>query len=275
MNSAVLFDADAYPLQIDNGRDIGAGHQRGWRLEFVNLADEIRDDPIFAAAKRAADDRGSLLTPHKLCNLYLIIRYALADSSADIYEFGSFSGGSAVFMATVLKQLGRTSRVYAFDTFEGMPDTDPVRDLHGKGDFADSKLDTLREYIAEHALDTHLTLVKGRFDETLPGVLAASGTPGLLHVDCDIYEPIKYVVRACLPHLRPASHIVFDDPLHGSCLGAFDAVQELLVRELDLTAEQVYPHLVFRYPPLPSADDRKGLRRSLRRLFLWALNKTN
>ena len=53
--------------------------------------------------------------------------------------------------------------------------------------------------------------------------------------------------------MAPATHVVFDDPLHGSCLGAFDAVQELMIRELDLTAEQVYPHLVFRCPPLVAA----------------------
>lgn len=53
-----------------------------------------------------------------------------------------------------------------------------------------------------------------------------------------------------MPAMSAGAHIVFDDPLHGSCLGAFDAVQELLIRELGLTAEQGYPHLVFRYPAL-------------------------
>lgn len=249
-----IFDERCYPIRVDHGRDIGAGHVRGCWLEFSDLvAKRLNQDPIFVQAMKAAADRGSLLSANKLGNLYLIIRYAMPDPSADIYEFGSYMGGSAVFMATALKLLGRKGRVLAFDTFEGMPDTDPVRDLHRKGDFADSKFDGLRAYVADHDLSAHLELVKGRFDETLPGVLANSGTPGLLHVDCDIYEPIKYVVRACLPYLRPASHIVFDDPLHGSCLGAFDAVQELLIRELDLTAEQAYPHLVFRYPALTAA----------------------
>jgi hypothetical protein len=250
-DSKDIFEANDYPIRIDAGRDIGAGHVRGCWLEFSELVEKrLNPDPIFAQAMQAAIDRGTLVSANKLGNLYLIIRYAMPDPSADIYEFGSYMGGSAVFMATVLKLLGRSSKVFAFDTFEGMPDTDPVRDLHRRGDFADSQFDSLRTYIENHALDTHLQLVKGRFDETLPGILAGPGAPGLLHVDCDIYEPIKYVVRACLPRLRPASHIVFDDPLHGSCLGAFDAVQELLIRELDLTAEQAYPHLVFRYPAL-------------------------
>lgn len=246
-----IFDENCYPIRISNGRDIGAGHLRGCWLEFANLvAERISHDPVFVDAMRAATDRGSLLPANKLGNLFLIIRYAMGNPAANIYEFGSYMGGSAVFMATVLKHLGRQGKVYAFDTYEGMPDTDPVRDLHRKGDFADTRFDGLRDYIRDHDLESHIVLVKGRFDETLPGILATVGAPGLLHIDCDIYEPIKYVIRTCLPHLLPASHIVLDDPLHGSCLGAFDAVQEVLIRELELTAEQAYPHLVFRYPPL-------------------------
>ncbi len=89
--------------------------------------------------------------------------------------------------------------------------------------------------------------IKGRFDETLPGILARGGRVALAHVDCDIYDPIKYVVRECLPVMHSCAYLVFDDPLSGSCLGAFDAVHELVIREFGLNAEQVYPHLVFRY----------------------------
>ena len=246
-----IFDERCYPIQVDNGRDIGAGHVRGCWLEFSDLVEKrLNNDPIFVQAMQAATARGTLLSANKLGNLYLIIRYAMSNPSADIYEFGSYMGGSAVFMATALKLLHRKAKVYAFDTFEGMPETDPVRDLHRSGDFSDAKLDGLKSFIREQALESNIVLVKGRFDDTLPGILESGSKPGLLHIDCDIYEPIKYVIRTCLPQLIPASHIVLDDPLHGSCLGAFDAVQELLIRELNLTAEQAYPHLVFRYPAL-------------------------
>lgn len=247
-----LFDPALYPLEEQAGRDIGAGHLRGWGLEYGSLYEKhIANDPIFNAALKAAQDRGSLVTLHKLANLYLIIRYAMP--SGDIHEFGSFSGGSAVFMATVLKMLQRPAKIYAYDTYEGMPETDAVRDLHHKGDFNETGYSQLLAYIDRKGLGDHIETVKGEFNKTLPGILARSGKVGLMHVDCDIYEPIKYVVRECMPSLSAGAHIVFDDPLHGSCLGAFDAVQELLIRELALTAEQAYPHLVFRYPALATA----------------------
>lgn len=253
-----LFERTGYPIEPHAGRDIGAGHLRGWGLEYGGLYDRnIAADPLFRAAFQAAQDRSSLLTLHKLANLYLIIRYAMSEDAGDIYEFGSFSGGSAVFMATLLKQLGRRSKVYAFDTFEGMPETDSVRDMHHKGDFTNTGYAELLSYIQEQGLADHVETVQGEFSATLPGILARGGKVGLMHVDCDIYDPIKYVVRTCLPVMPAGTHVVFDDPLHGSCLGAFDAVQELLIRELDLTAEQAYPHLVFRYPRLtPSMDAR-------------------
>jgi hypothetical protein len=48
-------------------------------------------------------------------------------------------------------------------------------------------------------------------------------------------------------------YIVFDDPLFGSCLGAFQAVEELLIRRDGHSAEQVYPHLLYRYPIIDRA----------------------
>src|ERR1700754_4232861 len=101
-----LFDRSNYPLETHSGRDIGSGHLRGWGLEYGPLMQErLSNDPIYQAALQAARERGALLLEHKLANLYLIIRYAMGEG--DIYEFGSFSGGSAVFMATVLKALGK------------------------------------------------------------------------------------------------------------------------------------------------------------------------
>lgn len=244
-----LFEKSRYPIEMFGGRDIGAGHLRGWGLEYGELYEKhLSKDPLFVSAFNAAQDRGSLLTLHKLCNLYLIIRYAMPEDHGDIFEFGSFTGGSAVFMATLLKQLGRKSKVLAFDTFAGMPPTDAIRDMHSEGDFNETGYTELLQYIGSKELDANMRTVQGTFDETLPGVLAEGGDVGMIHVDCDIYEPIKYVIRTCLGHMPARTHVAFDDPLHGSCLGAFDAVQELMIRELNLTAEQAYPHLVFRCP---------------------------
>lgn len=165
-------------------------------------------------------------------------------------EFGSFRGGSAIFMASVLRDLGRRSKVYALDTYAGMPATDATRDMHAEGQFADCDYAGFRSSIAAHGLGDHLVTVRGRFEDTLPGLLAGGARFALAHVDCDIYTGVRYAVQEVKPALLPEGYIVFDDPLHASCLGAFDAVAETLIQDDELLPEQVYPHLVFRYPPL-------------------------
>jgi hypothetical protein len=44
-------------------------------------------------------------------------------------------------------------------------------------------------------------------------------------------------------------YVILDDALHGSCLGALQAVEDWIV-ETNVRAEQAYPHLVYRYPPI-------------------------
>jgi Macrocin-O-methyltransferase (TylF) len=247
-----LFVESNYPLEIHHHRDVRAGRLRGGHLEFTlkDVKQRIAADTVWQRAWVLVKERHTLVTGPKLINLFLILRYALSHES-NVIEFGSYRGGSAVFMASVLRDLARKSKVYALDTYNGMPATDPVRDSHHPGDFADCDYAGLQAQATRNALDDHLQLVKGRFEDTLPGILSSGTKFALAHVDCDIYSGVKYALEAIKPAMQPGGYIIFDDPLHGSCLGAFDAVAETLIREDGLLPEQVYPHLVFRYPPLP------------------------
>ena len=81
-------------------------------------------------------------------------------------------------------------------------------------------------------------------------VVAVGRRIALAHIDCDIYDGVLYGIQASRPHMVPDGYFVFDDPLHGSCLGAMQAIEETLLQEDRLFAEQMYPHPVYRYPPL-------------------------
>jgi hypothetical protein len=48
----------------------------------------------------------------------------------------------------------------------------------------------------------------------------------------------------------PGGYIVFDDATKATCLGVTEDVEEIVER-YGLRSEQVDPHFVFRYPPLP------------------------
>ena len=42
--------------------------------------------------------------------------------------------------------------------------------------------------------------------------------------------------------------LVFDDATTPTCIGATEAVEDLVVRRDGLSSEQIYPHYVFRAP---------------------------
>jgi len=244
------------PPGIRNGRDMRAGYVRGCALQFGNLADLCRADPVYKDAfelARSPDPEGNPRTiveePH-LMNLFSILKMHLAgDSPGHIVEFGSMRGGSALFLAFAAKHLMPGSMVIAFDTFQGLPETDPTSEVHTKGDFGVIDVDALRQVAADNGL-SNISFIEGEFKDTLPTALAEIGTVCLAHVDCDLRESVSYAYEQTKPYLVDGAYLVFDDPLIPTCLGAFEAVEELLVRRDGLHAEQVFPHLVYRYPQL-------------------------
>lgn len=241
-----LHRADAESIVA--GRNITAGHTRGWCLEYGALIESIKNDEVYRESLELALGR-TILAEHKLMNLFLIMKFGLEGITGDFLEFGSYKGGSAIFIANVARRLQLPGTVYAFDTFAGMPKTDEVLDLHKLGDFSDTNFDDLAAYVHELGL-SNLKLVKGLFSDTAPQVLKSVNAIALAHIDCDIHDAVKYCLDAVQPKMHPkGGYITLDDPLHGSCLGALQAVEDWIIRE-NLRAEQAYPHLVYRYPTL-------------------------
>ena len=48
--------------------------------------------------------------------------------------------------------------------------------------------------------------------------------------------------------MAPGGYWVFDDPLTPDCIGAAEAVEDVLIKRDGLNSEQLYPHYVFREP---------------------------
>src|SRR5206468_7374084 len=127
--------------------------------------------------------------PVNLANIYLIIRFFIGRlASQDIVEFGSFRGGSAFFMARCLKEFFPDARVYALDTFDGMPDTAAI-DWHKTGDFRGADVHDVRSAAKMEGLD-NLIVEKGLFQVTFPIVASKVTSFGLAHIDCDIFASV-------------------------------------------------------------------------------------
>lgn len=264
---------------LRKGRDVTAGYQRGWGLQYGDLIAQIKADPLFqradqlargqlpgqaAPAKQlsriarfarrkiaphAGDDTGRHLTvvsELNRMNIFLILKFFLGKiPKGAIVEFGSYKGGNALFMAMVCAELHPDTIIHCFDTFEGMPETDPEKDAHNAGDFGDADFGTLQQIIKNSGL-TNIELHKGLFQDTAPQALPKIGPIALNHIDCDIYSSLAYSYEATKAHMVEGGYWVIDDALYSSCIGATEAVEELIIRRDGRHCEQIYPQFVFR-----------------------------
>lgn len=232
------------PDTIVGGRSPRDGYQRGWGLMHADLAAQVAAHPLYQSAVEASGG-WSLMVDAKRMNLFLILTTFFDRlSDHDVIEFGSYRGGNALFMAHVLKALKPKAKVYACDTYAGMPVTDAGRDLHSAGDFSDASYEALSKRRDKLKLK-NLVIVKGLFEDTFPGIAKTKLRFGLAHIDCDIYSGVKYAQDAVWPFMTKGGYIAYDDADAPSCIGATEAVEELVMAR-SLHSEQVWPHWVFR-----------------------------
>lgn len=230
---------------IRHGRNVYEGYQRGWGLQFGGLKEMVLIDPLYKEAFSVARDR-TIMREENRMNIFLLLRFFLDEIPfGHIVEYGSYRGGSAIFMAYVAQKLYPGMKVFALDSFEGMPQTDKNVDAHNEGDFADADVDKLQARVDELKLD-NLVLVKGFFENTNDDVMAQAGKISLAHIDCDIAPAVKYSYEGVRPFMVEGGYMVFDDATVSSCIGATEVVEDLLIRRDGLNSEQIWPHFVFR-----------------------------
>ncbi len=249
------FEGGEFPLQLEEqglrkGRSIRDGYARGWGLEFGELRNSVLDDPIYREAMELAQGR-TIQAENCRMNLFLLAKYFLPrivdeSTGGSIVEFGSYRGGSAIFLASVCRSLGLNVKVFGLDTFEGMPPTDKGVDAHNAGDFAGVDLNELRAYVQNSGLSDHLEFVAGIFEATAPALLTRIPPLLLAHIDCDVYNSVAFAWDVVGPYMANGGYVAFDDAHVSSCLGATEAVEDLAIRRDGLNCEQIWPHFVFR-----------------------------
>ncbi len=144
----------------------------------------------------------------------------------DVVECGVASGGASVLMGIRLQQLGCDKRLFLFDTFEGLPaptegDPDYEEAVRHTGTCIGSEED-VRNLLKEHDLEERSVLVKGLFQDTLPGPML--DRIAVLHLDGDWYESIKVCLERLYPLLSPGAFVQIDDYFHWA--GSRKAVDE-------------------------------------------------
>jgi hypothetical protein len=157
----------------------------------------------------------------RLYALILNVKQVLADAIPGHFaELGVYRGSSAAVLAHYARAHGR--QLYLFDTFEGFDS----RDLTGQDqdrdlDFVDTSLD-----LAQHTggLDG-VQWIKGFFSASIPSDLVDTRI-GVVHLDCDLYEPTKAALQFFYPRLSPGSLPIIHDYANPHWEGIKRAVDE-------------------------------------------------
>lgn len=139
----------------------------------------------------------------------------------EVWECGVYRGGTATLLANRVLPASKALRL--FDTFEGMPETDPANDLHKAGDFSDTSFESVQARVAGPLIHLH----KGFIPTTFAGL--ESSKISFAHVDVDIRSAILDCCAFIFPRLCIGGFIVFDDYGRPSCPGARSAVDEFFV----------------------------------------------
>jgi len=199
------------------------------RLRFPDV-----DESTLAILRRVLPY--TMTSPARIVAVCSAVRYVEANSIPGVFvECGVWKGGSSMAAALTFK----TPRPFIlFDTFEGMsaPTEHDRRAASGKSasemlQNADrsasiwcySPLDEVKRNISSTGYpDSHVTYVKGKVEDTVPG--SAPGQIAILRLDTDWYESTRHELEHLYPRLSPGGVLIIDD--YGYWTGARKAVDE-------------------------------------------------
>jgi len=187
--------------------------------KFVILPLGSTETPIFlkAASMTSADQvEGDYLEfgvygGNSFIRAYQIIKHAYETRYTDV------EGIHSPEYRTRVKQLWGKMRFFAFDSFQGLP---PITGIDTQSrDFVEGKfrsgLDRFWQNVRSRSVDTEKVIaIPGWFADTCTaetirklGMKSAS----IIHIDCDLYESAKVVLKFIEPLLVDGTVLVFDD----------------------------------------------------------------
>jgi len=155
--------------------------------------------------------------------LQFCVQSVLADDiPGDLIETGVWRGGATMLMRAILKAHDVTNRiVWVADSFEGLPEPDPVeRPLEAKAHagpimsqlfnhFAVGLEDVQRNFKAYGLLDDNVRFLKGWFKDTLP--TAPIQKLAVMRLDGDYYESTRDALVNLYHRLSIGGYVIIDD----------------------------------------------------------------
>lgn len=139
--------------------------------------------------------------------------------AGNFVECGVAGGGSSGLLSYVIKKYDAGRRLFACDSFSGMPPSTEF-DIHNGQSAEDSGWGTgtcaapessVLNLCRDLGTSPIITTVKGYFEETLPVWKERFGPVAFLHMDGDWYSSTKAILENLYDILVPGAYIQIDD----------------------------------------------------------------
>lgn len=159
---------------------------------------------------------------NRLNLLYLNLAQVMDDGvHGDFVELGVYKGNSASILRQFSQRYGR--RLFLFDTFQGFDKGDLTgidADMSHSG-FADTSLDAVRRFVGSDGV----IYVPGSFPKSVDA-FALPEAVAVLHIDCDLYAPMKAGLEVFYPRVTSGGVILLHDYASGHWPGTRTAIDE-------------------------------------------------
>ncbi len=178
----------------------------------------------------------SCLSPSKLTILAVMLYFY--STEVNVLEIGAYQCGTTIFMAKILKYLKKQGKVFAFDTFCGIPAAskeDKVDKLYyDSGMFKDNPLLEVSRRIRDSKVDDYIDLIKGNISQTLPKFILDNKIGDFMFLDTDQYKGTKTGLQSAYQLGIP--NIVIDDIV---CAGIDTAIKEFIANHSQYTRSKL------------------------------------
>ena len=184
---------------------------------YHSIADiENLKNKIYVTKNGAMSDESiTMIHTPNLNNIQKLYKYIVDnDIQGDILEAGVWKGGATILMAALNKYYNTNKKVYACDSYEGLPKTSNYTEDHivngtNWQSYAVSLEEVKENFDKYKLLDNDVIFVKGFFEETIPKLEV--GDLSLLRLDGDMYTSTIVCLDELYDKVVKGGVIICDD----------------------------------------------------------------
>ncbi|WP_446897226.1 TylF/MycF/NovP-related O-methyltransferase [Clostridium sp. LBM24168] len=201
----------------------------------------LRDSQFIECFKNI--ENNTLVDIYRCYELWHLVEQVYKLSEGIILEIGVWRGGTGVLMAKKAKLLGIKENVYLCDTFSGVVKACEIDNDYNNGEHSDTSEECVKELINKNNVFNSV-VIKGIFPDDTKNYINGQKIR-LCHIDVDVYQSAKDIVKFILPNLIIGGIIVFDDFGFKGCNGITRLVEEIKNENNLIVIENLNGHAIF------------------------------